>query len=313
MSDPFLPLHTTAPGVSYSPDNTAGVAGGSPATTTSAPTSGGGAPVVSPSSQYAGSVQANPYSSAASGPGGDGAFAQVQAAAQQAGFPYVSDQNLRAANSATQGLPARNTVTQALLNPATSPAAQATQAQQVTAAFDASVNSGIDPMTLAMLALMDGQNQKDKDLSMAQNRLSMYQVMSKKMADYSSYLQGVQRSLDGKTTAEKKDSKKSSVEVLVNQQLDFNTDSMISLDKNGAYNVKNLAEGQSDKTNMVNAGSLTTRLQLFGQQRDLLQKNIDKWTTTYQNDLQQKNNLAQTVSQMIKDRRDTNMGTIHNI
>lgn len=250
-------------------------------------------------STYAGRSAANKF---AGGPTTDADIAAAQEAARDAGAPFVSNAQVAEAAAKARGTPSFDTVTDALYTAHVQrPLEQQEVHEAVASAIDAARDANVDPWALVLAALMEAQKGKEADKGIALSFIKMYNIMGKKMADYSSYMLGVQQQLDGKMAAEKDDKKKPNVEVVMKQQLDFNPESMTSLTTAGEMRAKDNAAGKSDKDNTVTASSLQQRITLFGQQREQLSKMSDRWTQNYNNDMDQRNQLATQISQLLKD------------
>lgn len=263
-------------------------------------------PAATSTSQYEGSSPANKYA-------GSPTTSTASQFAKTYGFYPSTDAQLKQAADSPAGQAATGQITQIFNNLSSDPNTRQGQVRKANdIAFSIGSTTGISPQALIQLALQKADEDKSKDLSGFQNHIDQLQVVAQFFSNYNTYLQGIQQQLDA-AAAGKSGNDKDNVDVVFDKQYDLNASTFDTLNSKGEYTPVNTVDGKSDKDKKITNKSFNTRLTFVSQQRDLLQKDIDKWTQKFQNGLQQQNTLRQEISELIKNQRDTGIGAARNI
>lgn len=177
----------------------------------------------------------------------------------------------------------------------------------------------IDIWQLLVVALKGATRDQNEQLRDDLSQLKVLSKVSSQMSAYSDVLQAAQQAIDNKMSAEKDDKKKQNIEVKLNDQRQYSQGDMDHLLGDGTVNFTQTADQdpnhQADRDtshNMVSSSGLNVKIQNFSQERDQLQKNIDKRTQKYQSDNENKNQVVAAITAVLKNYYDMMSNTARN-
>ena len=258
------------------------------------------------------------------GQGGDPNTQEALQIFQNAGIPGVTPQSVASTESKVSSDPTlksgvdqmSDTINQ-MGNPSQQPAAASALQDSAT---QLAQNSGIDIWQLLVVSLKGAVRDQNDGLRDDLSKLQVLSKVSSQMSQYSDVLQQAQQTLDNKMSAEKDDKKKQNLEVKFNDDRSYAGPDLDHLDSQGGVRYTQLADqdpthmaDKDNSHNMVSASGLNVKIQNFSQERDQLQKNIDKGTQKYQSDNENKNQVVAAITAVLKNYYDMMSSTVRNM
>ena len=255
--------------------------------------------------------------------GGDQDTQETAQVFQNAGIPGASPTQINAAEAKVNADPQLKAGVEQMsssINQMGDPTKQASASQGLmSAANQLAQSKNIDIWQLLVVALKGSTRDQNDQLRDDLGQLQMLSKVSDQMSQYSDVLQAAQQNLDNKMASEKDDKKKQNVEVKLNDQRNYEGTDLTHLLADGSVKYTQTADqdpthqADSDKShNMVSASGLNVKIQTFTQERDQLQKNIDKRTQKYQSDNENKNQTIAAITAVLKNYYDMMSSTVRN-